>query len=341
MRIIIKLASLVIILASLSGQAAAAPDAPPAAPAAAGADAVAAMFDGKEIKISDIDQEIKKKPNLAYVFQMAQKDPTLMQRVRSAALEGMINRRLLLEAANKDSSADSAAVKKDVADLLAKFEEANGGKEQFVQSLKSIGTTLDKFTADITDDMRLKNYIDKIVAGDLKASDEELKASFDAKPEKYALPEQVHARHILIKVADPKNAEEDAAAKKKIDAIYAEVKKPAADFAAMAKSQSQCPSAPNGGDLGTFERGRMVPEFEKAAFEIQPGQVGAPIKTQFGYHIIKVEEHKSAGSPEFDKVKEDVRRDVLALKREQKLKDKLAALRKEKNIEVKLSPGAA
>lgn len=318
----------------------AAPDAPPAQ-AAPSSDAVAAILDGKEIKISDIDQEIKRKPNLAMYLQMAQSNPALMQRVRAAALDGMINRKLLLDEAGKSGSTSETEVKDQAAKLIAKFEEANGGKDQLDASLKSIGTTRAKFEADISDDFRLNNYIDKVVAVGLTASDEELKASFDAKPERYAKQESVHARHILIKTEDPNNAEQDAAAKKKIDAIYAEVTKPGADFAAVAKAQSQCPSAPNGGDLGTFGRGQMVPEFEKAAFEIKPGEIGAPIRTKFGYHVIKVEEHQQAGKPDFEAVKDAVKRDVMAQKREEKLKAKIAALRKERKVEIKLSPGAA
>lgn len=299
---------------------------------------IAAVLDGSSIKISDIDEEIKRKPNLAVYLQMAEGNPGLLQRVRAAALDGMINRKILLDEAKKSGSTDEAEVKKSVAKMLSEFESANGGKEQFLAGLKSIGTTPERFEADISDDIRLNSFIDKVIAPNLSATDEELKASFETHPEKYGKPEEVRARHILIKVPEGDSAK-DAEAKKKIDAIYEEVKKPGADFGEIAKAKSECPSAPRGGDLGFFPRGAMVPEFEKAAFAMKVGETGAPIKTKFGYHIIKVEERHEGGKPEFDKVKDSVKKDVIFLKRDEKVKAKITELRKARNVEIKLSPG--
>jgi peptidyl-prolyl cis-trans isomerase D len=110
--------------------------------------------------------------------------------------------------------------------------------------------------------------------------------------QQYSTPEQVRASHILIKTSGA--AEEDTAAKKKAEDLLAQVKK-GADFAELAKKNSQDEgSAVKGGDLDFFGRGAMVPEVDKVAFELQPGQTSDLVKSQFGYHIIKVTDKRAA-----------------------------------------------
>ena len=115
------------------------------------------------------------------------------------------------------------------------------------------------------------------------------------KEDKFTEPEQVRARHILVKVAPDAAAEAKAAARKKAEELLAKVKA-GADFAALAKERSDDPgSAAKGGDLGLFPRGRMTPAFEEAAFALQAGGVSDVVETPFGFHVIKVEEHRPGG----------------------------------------------
>jgi peptidyl-prolyl cis-trans isomerase C len=105
--------------------------------------------------------------------------------------------------------------------------------------------------------------------------------------------QEVRARHILVE------KEDDA------KAIVAELKK-GADFAQLAKQKSKDPGASDGGDLGYFTKDQMVPEFAAAAFKLDKGQISDPVKTQFGWHIIKVEDKRKRQLPEFDKVKDQI-----------------------------------
>jgi peptidyl-prolyl cis-trans isomerase D len=122
----------------------------------------------------------------------------------------------------------------------------------------------------------------------------------------YQVPEEVKVRHILIKVdagADPKV---DAVAKQKAEDLLKQIKG-GADFAALAKANSDDPgSKEQGGELGMIQRGVTVPAFEKAAFGLEPGQISDVIKTQFGYHIIKVEEKQTAHLKSLDEVKAQI-----------------------------------
>jgi peptidyl-prolyl cis-trans isomerase C len=102
--------------------------------------------------------------------------------------------------------------------------------------------------------------------------------------------QEVHARHILVETEDDAKAVEE------------ELKK-GADFAELAKKKSKDPGASDGGDLGFFTKDQMVPEFSAVAFALEPGKVSDPVKTQFGWHVIKVEEKRSRKAPDFDQVK--------------------------------------
>jgi peptidyl-prolyl cis-trans isomerase C len=121
-------------------------------------------------------------------------------------------------------------------------------------------------------------------------SDEALRQTYDDAVKSTGGQEEVRARHILVENEDE--------AKAILDAL-----KGGGDFAALAKEKSKDPGAAEGGDLGYFTKDQMVPEFAEVAFKMYPGQLSNPVKTQFGWHIIKVEDKRTKQPPEFEKVK--------------------------------------
>lgn len=126
---------------------------------------------------------------------------------------------------------------------------------------------------------------------------------YDQNIEQFSTPEQVKASHVLTKVGEGKD---DAAARKQAEDVLAQAKA-GKDFAELAKKYSQDESnASNGGDLGFFGRGAMVKEFEDAAFSMQPGQISDVVKTQFGYHVIKVTDRKAAETRPFEQVRAQI-----------------------------------
>jgi hypothetical protein len=128
----------------------------------------------------------------------------------------------------------------------------------------------------------------------------------------------VHARHILIRVEENAPEPEVIKAKQQLEEIKKELED-GADFAELAKKHSQDPgSAPNGGDLGFFGRGQMVQEFEDAAFSLEPGQVSNPVRTQFGFHLIKVEEKRPTEHPELSQIRQQVLEDYIKAEREKR-----------------------
>ncbi len=141
------------------------------------------------------------------------------------------------------------------------------------------------------------------VRSKITPTEPELRAAYDQKKDSFNVPEQVNASHILVKVSgdDPKA---DAAAKAKAESLAAKAKAPGADFAKLANENTDDPSGKTtGGKLPPFAHGQMVPEFEEAAFSMAPGEIRGPIKTQFGYHVIKVESKTPSRTRSFEEVR--------------------------------------
>src|SRR5580693_3618319 len=139
---------------------------------------------------------------------------------------------------------------------------------------------------------RNRLLMDSLLATEGKAAttDEAMKKVYDDAAKQITGEQEVHARHILVETEDEAKAVED------------ELKK-GADFAELAKKKSKDPGASDGGDLGFFTKDQMVPEFSAVAFALEPGKISDPVKSQFGWHIIKVEEKRNRKAPDFDQVK--------------------------------------
>ena len=105
-------------------------------------------------------------------------------------------------------------------------------------------------------------------------------------------------------------------------------------FEEAASKYSTCPSKENGGDLGEFTKGKMVPEFEEAAFSIEEGKVSNPVKTQFGYHLIKVKYKKEAGDSTLEEVKDQITQQVIGMKQQEIYMGKTEALRRKYEIKI-------
>ena len=136
-------------------------------------------------------------------------------------------------------------------------------------------------------------YVEKEIVGTITPDD--IKAEYDKRSAAFQPAEEISARHILV------------ASKEEAEAVIAELGA-GKDFAELAKEKSTGPSGPNGGDLGRFSRGRMVPEFEAAAFDLEAGAYSSePVKTQFGWHVIKVEEKGETSLPPMAQLEDQIR----------------------------------
>jgi parvulin-like peptidyl-prolyl isomerase len=209
--------------------------------------------------------------------------------------------------------------------------EQNGGKEAFVEQYlrkrlvvqEAVKNNFDKnpeiaaLLRDAREAALFDLYVRRVVAAEV-ISDAELRSYYDSHKETFRVPERVKVRHIVgtpmaetaVFNTSRDNAKSEEEARRKIENIMLTLTP--SNFAEKAMRFSEDPSAPTGGDLGTFERGKMVKEFEDVAFSTPVGQISTMFKTQFGWHVLLVESHQEAGYKTFEEVKPEIRERLLS-----------------------------
>jgi peptidyl-prolyl cis-trans isomerase C len=186
-----------------------------------------------------------------------------------------------------------------------KIEEIAGQRNKtsadFLKELAANGINASDIKEEIGIMLGVEKLIDTEAAAEVAVTEEDVKKYYDGNSRRYSQGEQVRASHILLKTEGLDDAGK-AAAKTKIEGLLKQAKG-GADFAELAKANSDCPSGSGGGDLNFFERGRMVPEFDKAAFELKENEISGIVETKFGYHIIKQTGKKDAKTTSFEEAK--------------------------------------
>lgn len=297
------------------------------APKPAAAGGPIAKVNGVDIARDEFDKKYDKMTR-AFTKRNKEIPPGLAARYRESILKQLVDKELLDQKIKSESiQVDPAKLDEEFADYKKMFRT----DENFERYLKSSDITEEQIKANISHNLAVQRLLE--TRGDLAVTEDEVKAYYDENQKRYEVKEQVRASHILFKVGKKDDKAADEAAKKKADEVYALAKKDGADFAALAKEHSQGPTASRGGDLSFFTRGRMVPEFEKKAFEMKVDEISAPIKTQFGWHIIKVTERKEGRQRPFDEVKESIEK-LLKNKKSRRAKaDLLKTIKAEAKIE--------
>ena len=228
----------------------------------------------------------------------------------------------LREFADKASKKEKDAWKAEVDARLKKIRDQFKDETAFNDNLKKAGTTLEDLRARIEDQVKREEMV--IQADKLKVTPEEVKAFFDSNKDKLSNTEAVHLRHVLV--ADEKQAKD----------ILVAVRV-GADFGKLAQQLSlDTASRDRGGDIGFISRGMLIPEIEKVAFSLKPGEVSDVIKTSLGYHVIKVEEKREAKPAVFKDIEKDLTVALLAQKINQAWPAYVKSLRDKAKIE--LSP---
>jgi peptidyl-prolyl cis-trans isomerase C len=215
------------------------------------------------------------------------------------ALNQLVSAELLYQAGQKLEIKDiDKQVDEKMAQGKAKFPDAQG----FTKAMKE----MDMEEKDLRDytrrDLIITNFIEKTIVTKVTVSEEDARKFYDQNLDKFTKPESVKASHILLGVDQKASADDKKAAREKAEKLRKELAG-GADFAALAKGNSTCPSSQQGGDLGYFGKGQMVPAFEQAVFALKPGEISEVVETQFGYHIIKLTEKKAAEKVDFKEAK--------------------------------------
>ena len=287
---------------------------------------VIARVNGEPVKKDEFEQMLKTMERQAGQPIPADRRDEIIR----GALDQMITYKVLsIESKTRGIKVEDAEIDGKLAEIRKQFPT----EDAFQQALKDRNTSVEKVRSDARVDLSVNKLMTAEMANVPGPSDAEAKDFYDKNPDKFKQPEQVRASHILIKV--DKTA--DAAAKKKaraeIDAVMKKVKA-GGDFAKLAQEHSQDGSASQGGDLNYFSKGAMVEPFNKVAFELKPGQVSDVVQTDFGYHIIKVADHRAERTIPFDEIQPRIKEFLEQEKKRAHETSFIEGLKKKTKIEV-------
>jgi peptidyl-prolyl cis-trans isomerase C len=247
------------------------------------------------------------------------------------ALQQAIMRELLFQdAVKRKIAANDAQVEQTYNEARVRFKDDKAWEAM----LKGQGWDPQAFRNELRVHHTIQALLAKVAeeAG-AQTTDQEAQAFYDSHPAVFDSGERVRASHILVRLPEGATGPAKEEMRKKAEALLQRVRAKE-DFAALAKQSSEDPgSARNGGDLGAFGRGQMVPPFEQAAFALKPGEVSGIVETPFGFHIIKVTEKIPARKLPFAEVKERLKLEMVQQKRQQAQQSYLNSLRAKAKIE--------
>jgi peptidyl-prolyl cis-trans isomerase C len=317
-----------------------APGAPGAAPANAERPQlketdVVLEVDGTAITVLDVRELFTARYGRQFESMPAEQRAMVEPQVQQMVMNELIQKTLLINAADKEGmKVTPEEVEKSLKEIAAKIPEG-ASLEEFA---KNAGVSLDRIRQQISTDTKVRKLYEKVTADVAAPAEADVKKYFDEHPEEFEQKASVEASHILISTQGIEDPAQLAAKEKIAKELRTElVAKKGENFAEMAGLHSDCPSKAQGGDLGEFEKGQMVPAFETAAFSQEVGVIGETVKTDFGYHIIKVSGKKEAKTLAYADVKEDLTKTLLDQTKSEKMNAFVETLREKAKIK---QPGA-
>ncbi len=293
-------------------------------------DAVVAKGRGVEIKRSRLDEDVTR-VRANYTARGQEIPAAQLPLLEKQLLDNLILTQILVA---KATAADKAKGREEGEKRFDLIKKNAPSEEILLRQLKTMDLNFDTLRDRLNEEATVRAMLQAKVT----VTDDEVKKYYDDNPGKFEEPEMVRASHILVGTVDPKtNADlpdaQKQAKKKLIDELLKRARA-GEDFAKLARENSEDPGSKDRGGEYTFPRGKMVPEFEAAAFSLKTNQVSEVVTTRFGYHIIKLSEKIPAKKLAFATVSPDVRT-YLEQAAIEKMKPKyLAALEKEAGVEI-------
>ena len=285
-----------------------------------------AVVNGQEISAEAVNFELDRLVRfyMGHGMTMAEIRQNL-PKLEAKALDQAIGAKLLLDQAAR---LDIPVTEKDIDAEVARVVQQVGGEENYKKALAAQGIAEADFRKELEKGARVNMLVNQACAHVADPTEDEVTAFYEAHKAEYVEPPQVLCQHILVKGSND-------AALDKIKEIRERIVNDNADFAEEAKKHSDCPSGAQGGSLGWFGRGMMVPEFDKAAFEMKKGEVSGVVTTEFGYHIIYKADERGGGQQTIVDVHDQIK-DLLRHEARGKAMDAyVAELREKATIEYK------
>lgn len=244
--------------------------------------------------------------------------------IREDAKQNAIERLILIQEARKEIA---DVPNEEVERKFEELKEEHGGEEELKKKLDITPEMEEEIKGRIADGIKLEQYFEK-VTGEIETPDEqECREYYDSHKEEFEYPEMLRAAHI-VRQPEAGQSEPELLAEM-MNTREALLK--GAPFDEMANARSQCDD--NGGDLGWFPRGQMVPEFENVVFEMEPDEISNVFQTPFGFHIVKLLDKREAGIQDFEDVRYEIENQLLEAKKNERIGEIVDRLRTEASIE--------
>lgn len=256
--------------------------------------------------------------------------PKQYKRLQREVLDQLIAQELLWqEAKRQDFVVAPAEVDKALAQLRGRYPT----EQAYLNGLEQNGFTPESYREDLKRHMSVRRWARETLAKKITVSDAEVHEYYVTNQPRFAQPEQIDARHVLIKLAPDADEAAVMAARRQIEQILARAKS-GADFAELARQHSQDTSASRGGELGFLPRGRLVKPFEDAAFALKPGEISGVVRTQYGFHIIKLQARRDARVVSEPQAAPAIRQHLSSSKLQDALVEHARALRQQGSVEI-------
>jgi peptidyl-prolyl cis-trans isomerase C len=252
---------------------------------------------------------------------------------RDEILRGVLDQLITYTVMTQEARTQNVTVSDGEVDDRIRQMRGQTSDAEFKKALDARSLSTEQLRTDARVQLTIEKMMNAQVAGAAVATDAEARQFYEKNPEKFKQGDTVRASHILLKVDEKTPEALRKQARSRIEAILKRVRG-GEDFAALAKQHSHDGSARQGGDLGYFERGAMVPAFSQAAFSLKPGEISGVVTTEFGYHIIKVTDKKAAATVPYDQVSGRIVEFLTSQKKQERAEQFVEAAKKRARIEV-------
>ena len=290
-------------------------------------DRIAAEVNGEIILYSEVREHLFQMKSAGAVGGLSDKE------AEAKALDNLIDEKLIIQLGKEKELNVS---QREVDATAEGFRKRVGAsKEQFEELLAKEGMTMERYKDMLKDQLMSRRVISREVQSQVKLTDDDINEYYEEHKEEFSTTPLIKTRHILLIVPDMGGEARETVVLNEIRRIRQEIVD-GLDFGEAAVKYSEGPSGPNGGDLGEVAPGVMVKPFEEAAFALEPGAVSEPVRTQFGYHLIKVDSKIEAKLRPLAEMKEEVENKIYQKIVVETRKEWILRLKKEAFIDIKM-----
>ncbi len=294
-----------------------------------------ATVDGEKIPAEAFNDEIEK------VSKTGKFPPPLLHKFKGRLIDRLIDQRLIDDAIDSASiEVSEEEVDKKLEQVRSEFDQAaeqsQGQGQQRPGSLEQVASQYGIGEGELRDSIRRSIAIEKLLVEreDVELpTDKEVRKFYDENQKQFTRPDQVHVRHILVRVQPKADEATWKEAKDEIAELRKKVVEESTDFATLAKEKSDGPSAKKGGDVGFIGRDQFDENFTDAAFDLEKGDISEPVKTKYGWHIIELVDRRESKTVEFDEIKDRLTKQLKNKRVHEQLQSYVKKLREDAEIE--------